>query len=200
MNKDTIDYYNQNAERFAAGTVDVSFTTTQDRFLGFLPAHGKVLDFGCGSGRDTKYFLDHGYSVDAVDGSEELCKLASQYTGIEVRQMYFNELDERSVYDGIWACSSILHVPFVELHEIFQRMKTALKTGGVMYTSFKYGNFEGMRNGRYFTDLTEQTLQNLIDQIPDLVIVDEWISNDVRPDRASEKWLNTIIKKVPENE
>lgn len=200
MNKDTIDYYNQNAERFAAGTVDVSFTATQDRFLGFLPAHGNVLDFGCGSGRDTKYFLDHGYSVDAVDGSEKLCKLASQYTGIEVRQMYFNELDERSVYDGIWACSSILHVPSAELHEIFLRMKTALKTGGVMYTSFKYGTFEGMRNGRYFTDLTEQTLQNLIDQIPDLVIVDEWISNDVRPDRASEKWLNTIIKKVPENE
>lgn len=109
MNNKTLDYYNQNADQFVKGTVSVDFKETQDRFLGALSGK-RVLDFGCGSGRDTKYFIENGFEVVATDGSEELCKSASEYTGIAVKQMLFQELDEIDKYDGIWACSSILHL------------------------------------------------------------------------------------------
>ncbi|MBO3282402.1 class I SAM-dependent methyltransferase, partial [Intestinimonas butyriciproducens] len=75
-------------------------------------------DFGCGSGRDTKYFLNRGFQTEATDGSAELVKIASEYTGIQVKQMLFQELDENNIYDGIWACSSILHLTRGELTDV----------------------------------------------------------------------------------
>ena len=105
----TLNYYNQNADSFIEGTVSVNFKEVQDKFLQMLSGK-KILDFGCGSGRDTMYFLKSGFDVTATDGSEELCKYASEYTGIQVKQMLFQDLDEVDYYDGIWACSSILHL------------------------------------------------------------------------------------------
>ena len=120
--QNTINYYNENVKAFIEGTVSVEFTRVQDAFLQLLPSKGKILDLGCGSGRDTKYFLEHGYKVDAIDGSIELCKLASKYTGINVKHMLFQELAEVEKYDGIWACASILHVKRAELPDILQKM------------------------------------------------------------------------------
>lgn len=85
----TILYYNRNAAEFCDNTVNANITQIQDLFLSKLEKNSYILDFGCGSGRDTKYFLELGFHVDAVDGSEELCRLAEKYTGIEVKQMYF---------------------------------------------------------------------------------------------------------------
>ena len=80
----TINYYNQNAESFIANTQNADMHLTQERFLRLLDENTSILDFGCGSGRDTKYFLEKGYQVTAIDGSAELCRLASEFTGIEV--------------------------------------------------------------------------------------------------------------------
>lgn len=191
----TLTYYNQNADQFCKNTISVEFSATQHRFLSHLPATASILDFGCGSGRDTKAFLDQGYYVEAIDGSEELCKLASQYTGIQVRHMLFQELSEISEYDGIWACSSILHLSRDELFDVMRKMITALKPNGIIYTSFKYGTFSGERSGRYFTDMTEETFANFISKIEDLQVEEEWITSDVRPGRSEEKWLNLILRK-----
>ncbi len=191
----TLIYYNQNAELFAQGTLSVDFKQTQDRFLNKLTTNACILDFGCGSGRDTKYFLEKGYQVDATDGSEELCKLASDYAGISVKQMLFEELDEAQKYDGIWACSSILHLSKPALADVLKKMATALKANGVVYTSFKYGDFEGERNGRYFTDFTLELFEEFIQDISELQIEDYWITGDVRPGRGEEKWLNLILRK-----
>ena len=191
----TLNYYAENAADFAASTVNVDFSATQERFLSMLHPMAAILDFGCGSGRDTKAFLERGYRVTAVDGSPELCTLASAYTGIPVRQMLFAKLDDVEVYDGIWACASILHVPSAELPDSFRRMITALKPGGIIYTSFKYGTYEGERNGRLFTDFTEETFAAFLKQFPELTIEDQWISADVRPGRSNEKWLNVILCK-----
>ena len=118
----TLKYYNENAQSFASGTVSVKFTEVQDKFLEKLNLDAYILDFGCGAGRDTKYFLSRGYQVDAVDGSEQLCRIASEYTGIKVRQMLFQELDEKEKYDGIWACASILHLPKKQLREVLKNI------------------------------------------------------------------------------
>ena len=192
---ETINYYNQNAVRFTVETVQVNFESTQKRFAGKLPAGAAILDFGCGSGRDTKYFLSQGYQVDAVDGSAELCRLAGEYTGVNVKNMLFHELAEVERYDGIWACSSILHLPPEELADVMRKMVIALKYNGIIYTSFKYGTFAGERNGRYFTDMTEDAFADFIKQIKNIKIEEQWITSDVRPERSEEKWLNLILRK-----
>ena len=191
----TINYYNLNAKKFIENTQNADMHLTQDKFLQLLPESASILDFGCGSGRDTKYFLEKGYQVVATDGSAELCRLASSFTGIKVKEMLFQELDEIGVYDGIWACSSILHLPKQELLPVIRKMCIALKDNGVIYTSFKDSNFEGERNGRYFTDFTEDTFREFIKVIPELMIEDQWITLDVRPGRGEEKWLNLILRK-----
>lgn len=91
----TLEYYNKNADNFAKTTIDVNFYETQKHFQELLPEHGYILDFGCGSGRDTKYFLEQGFYVDATDGSEEMCHIASNYTVV----ILFNyQPDYKNVY------------------------------------------------------------------------------------------------------
>lgn len=191
----TIAYYNIHASDFVTNTIYACIEEIQDKFINLLPQQAYILDFGCGSGRDTKYFLDKGYRVDEADGSEELCKLASAYTGIDVQKMLFQELDIVDKYDAIWACSSILHLSKAELVNVLEKMSIALTTNGIVYTSFKYGEFEGERNGRYFIDQTEKTFTELIQYIPTLTVEEQWITNDARPERGEEKWLNLILRK-----
>ena len=182
----TLSYYNKYADEFYHSTVSVEFTAMQDRFLRKLKKGFYILDFGCGSGRDTRYFLEQGYHVEAIDGSAELCKRASQYTGIQVKQMLFEELATVNMYDGIWACSSILHLPIDKLENVMQKMTTALKKSGIIYTSFKYGTFSGERNGRFFTDMTETTFADLLQRVDDLEVEEQWVTSDVRPGRSEE--------------
>ena len=191
----TLGYYDIYADRFYKSTVNVEFATMQKFFLAKLRRGSYILDFGCGSGRDTKFFLEQGYSVDAIDGSKELCKLASRYTEIEVKNMIFQELSEVDRYDGIWACSSILHLPIDELAEVMRKMVIALKEKGIIYTSFKYGTFAGERDGRFFTDMTEETFAEFLSKIKGLDVEEQWITSDVRPGRGEEKWLNLILRK-----
>lgn len=190
----TLEYYNENAQKFVTGTVSVEFESMQRRFTDKLEPGATVLDFGCGSGRDTKYFNDHGFKVDAIDGSKELCKIATEYSGVRVKNMFFEDLDEENKYDGIWACASILHVEKKNLNDIFKKMTRAIKDNGILYTSFKYGDFEGDRNGRFFTFLTEESFREIIKDIKELNIEEEWVTTDVRPGRDEEKWLNLILR------
>lgn len=191
----TLNYYEKNAEAFTAGTADVEFCDIPNKFINLLPPNAYILDYGCGSGRDTKYFISKGFRVDAVDGSEKLCRIASENTGIAVRQMFFSELNAVEKYDGIWACASILHLPKEELQDVFYKMIRAVKSGGYIYTSFKYGEYEGYRNERFFTDFTEKSFEEFIDAYSGLEMIEEWVSADARPDRGDEKWLNIILRK-----
>ena len=195
MNNKTINYYNKYTKSFIQTTRSVDFTNIQNKFLSYLPSCASILDFGCGSGRDTKYFLKRNYNVTAIDGSEEICKEASKYTGIKVKQMLFEELNDQNIYDGIWACASILHLSREELPDIFHKMHQALKRNGIIYTSFKYGTFEGERNGRYFTYFTEEMFEEFARQISGLQIDKTWITGDVREGRGDERWLNILLRK-----
>lgn len=192
----TLSYYNTNTSSFVESTQSVQMTEAWSRFTAKLLPSSLILDFGCGSGRDTKYFLEHGYQIEAIDGSEELCNVASAYTGITVKKQLFTELSEIHKYDAVWACSSILHASSDELVIIMRKIWTALKDNGVLYTSFKYGTFEGERNGRYFTDMTEESLSALLNKATGFFIEEQWITSDVRPGREEEKWLNVILRKI----
>jgi len=194
--QETLHFYEQNAAAFASGTRTADMSEAQSRFVACIPPNGLILDFGCGSGRDTKKFLDAGFQVEAADGSEEICALATAYTEIPVKKMLFSELDACDRYDGIWACASILHLPRAELAEVIEKTEKALKRGGVLYASFKYGDHEGMRNGRYFTDFTEASLPVFWEAFPKMKIFDCWISRDVREDRKEGQWINLMARRA----
>ena len=192
---DTLQYYDQHAKAYVDSTRDVEFSQTQERFLQYLEPGAWILDFGCGSGRDTKYFRNRGFQVEAVDGSAEFVRIASEYTGINVRRMLFQDLDEVECYDGIWACSSILHLPCAELEVVLGKMARALRRRGIVYTSFKYGTEEGGRSGRYFTNMTEAKMAGLLERISVYDVEEMWVTFDVRPGRGDERWLNMILRK-----
>ena len=131
-----------------------------------------------------------------MDGSKELCKAATKYTGIQVQHMLFEDFNASNTYDGIWACASILHLKKCELPDMIKRLYQALKRNGVIYMSFKYGDFEGVRNERYFTYLTEESFDMLMEPINGFKKEKIWVTGDVRQDRGTEQWLNIILRKV----
>ena len=194
--KETLEYYNRNAINFVHGNVDVDFREMQDEFLSRVKPAGIILDLGCGSGRDSKYFLNQGYEVVAVDGSEEICKIASEYTGLCVIHSTFQHYRPDKKFDGIWACASLLHLSFDEVVEVMNRLSLCLNKGGCFYVSFKYGEFSDMRHGRYFTDMTKETFAQLLANVEGLKIELQKITSDVRADRVDEKWLNVYMEKV----
>lgn len=191
----TINYYNQNASAFISDTIAVDFDEKQNVLLKYLEPGAHILDFGCGPGRDSKAFLQKGYKVTAIDGSIELCKIASAHIGKKVQCKKFHELDEVEAFDAVWACASILHVPSSDLPEVIEKVAMALKPGGYFYVSFKFGDFEGERNGRYFTNQTEQSLGELLELFTQLELLETSVTADVRAGRGDEMWLNAIVRK-----
>lgn len=191
----TIDYYNNNADIFCKDTVDANMTLLYERFEKHIPTGGHILDCGCGSGRDSKHFLSKGYEVTAMDASTELCKRASELIEKDVVCMTFMEIFYENAFDGVWACSSLLHEKKENLNTVFKKIARATKENGTIYVSFKYGDYSGERNGRFFTDLTEESLNELIANV-DIKVIDTWITGDVRPGRENEKWLNAVLRKI----
>ena len=189
----TLNYYNQNAQSFSDSTLHVDMSALYAEFLPLIPKHGHILDAGCGSARDAMYFKQQGFTVSAFDASPELAKLASNYLQQAVEVKTFQQLNCINKYDGIWCCASLLHVPKVELPQVFLKLQNALKPNGVLYVSFKYGTQERVHNGREFTDLNESALTALINSHTKLKILKQWKTVDQRPERESEVWLNALL-------
>ena len=192
----TISYYDSNAISYAHSTVNVDLSELYDRFLPLIKKNGHILDAGCGSGRDSKYFIEKGHKVTAFDGSAEMCKIASSYIGQEVKHIRFEDFKEINKYDGIWACSSILHLEKNTLKEVLHNLSRALKDDGYIYASFKVGDEECFIGDRYFSNFTKESFSCFLNEIKNLAIHDVWITNDKRKIRCEELWLNTILKKV----
>ncbi len=193
MENTTTRYYTENAQAFFADTVAVGMDPLYARFLPHIPPGGHILDAGCGSGRDTLAFLQAGYRVTAFDASPTLAALAERHTGQPVQVLRFEDLAWRREFDGIWACASLLHVPAADLPEVLGRLALALRPGGVLYASFKFGRGEREHQGRRFTDLDEAGLRTLLGQVPGLTERETWVTEDLRPGRAAERWLNTLL-------
>lgn len=193
MGSETINYYNKNASAYASTTQNIDLSNIYEEFLSRLDKGSLILDFGCGSGRDSKYFLESGYKVEAIDGSIELCKLASKYIGIQVKNILFNELNEVEKYDAIWACSSLLHLTTDELKCVLMKIFNALKDNGIAYMSFKYGNYEGIIDNRYYTYFNEDSFKRLIETVKGFEVEKIWLTKN---ENLNVNWLNIIIKKM----
>lgn len=192
---DSTTYYDTNSQEFFDNTFDVDMTLIYSSFENYLDKNATILDAGCGSGRDSKYFLSQGYNVLAIDASKEMVKCASDLTGIKVEQQLFQDISYHSEFDGIWSCASLLHVPKKDIHTVFNKFIQALKLDGIWYMSFKYGEYERTKGNRLFNDYTEDSLSNLVNQYKQLEIVELWLTDDRRPDR-DDKWINALVKKI----
>lgn len=192
----TVAYYNANAQEFYESTVNVDMSVHYRVFLSLLPPGGRILDAGCGSGRDSLYFINQGFEVTAFDASPVLAELSSKLIGQPVAVLRFQDLNFEREFDGIWACASLLHVPRSEMHDVLSRLTRALKPKGVLYASFKHGDGEGERNGRFFNDYNEQSFQRLLSEHPELQLLSSWVSTDMRPERSGEKWLNVLMRRI----
>ncbi|MEK5743813.1 class I SAM-dependent methyltransferase [Acinetobacter variabilis] len=189
-----VDYYNQNSEQFFQTTLNVNMESLYQAFLVHLPNRGYILDLGCGSGRDTLAFKNKGYQVEALDYSKALVEKATALTGIPIRYQSFYDLNDQGIYDGIWACASLLHCKRDRLADVMQSILNALKVNGILYMSFKYGDKDREKDGRKFTDLNEEQAEELLNQFYQIELIKHWITIDQRPDRE-EKWLNILVKK-----
>ncbi len=193
MNK-TIQYYDQNAEEFISSTIEADMQEARERFLTYVRPGSRILDAGCGSGRDSLAFMKLGYSVDAFDASEEICRLSSEILGFPVSCKRFEELTGESEYDGIWACASLLHVRKENLPDVMERLKKLLKPSGILYASFKEGTAERIKGDRFFHDMTAESCHDLFSESGfDVLEITE--SEDVRDNRNGEIWINAIGRK-----
>lgn len=191
----TKQYYNQNSLKFFTDTFHIDMSEFYNEFCPLIKPGGKILDLGCGTGRDSLFFKNQGFDVLSMDNSEEMISIVRRYLGDSALLADITAIDFHNEFDAVWACASLLHLPKKQLPEVFKKISKALKPHGIFYCSFKLGTFEGERNNRYFSDLTEDELKNIISQIKSFKINKLWLSQDKRPDRQNEQWINCIIHK-----
>jgi SAM-dependent methyltransferase len=190
----TTAYYNAHSAEYCKNTVAVNMSELYAPFLDLVPAGGRILDAGCGSGRDSLAFLRAGYDVVSIDASQEMVKATSKLTGRDASLLTFDEMEFNNEFDGIWACASLLHVSRRDQDGVLGRMTDALKLKGVLYVSFKHGDVERLEHGRLFNDMNEPLLETVLVKHPRLHLLKVWISEDVRNERrGGQKWLNAIV-------
>lgn len=192
---DSIDYYNKYAAKEFEETVNQDMSEIMREFLNYLEEGDTILDLGCGSGRDSLTLYELGYDVTPLDASSEMCKLAEIHTGLDVLQMTFEQIDFDDVFDGIWACASLLHTPKKELSGILTKIARALNEKGILYMSFKLGDFEGFRGERYFSDFTSDSISQLLRENGRFEILKLWETEDIRSGHSDVRWLNVLAKK-----
>ena len=202
VSKSTLNYYDKNAVEFANQTVSIDMHDLYELFLNQLPKRNtqSILDVGCGSGRDANYFAKQGYDVTAIDASAELIQWARQHhmsSRISWVHLDFSSIEKQAwenKFTGIWACASLLHVPFLELPCIIKSLLDTLTDEGVMYLSFKHGQGERVDEKRFFCDMDEKRWKTIVTKITQVIEYHIWLSADKRAN-CKDAWFNVMIKR-----
>ena len=195
MLKDSVNYYETHAEDFTASTINVDMSKLYAEFETYLKPGCRILDLGCGSGRDSRYFVEKGYDVVAVDPSPTMCKKTKDFARVTTYTLKAEELPFEDEFDAVWACASLLHVSRKNQESVLQKICRALRQDGILYCSWKYGNQERLENGRSFTDLNDKELNQILLELPGLKPIKSWLTIDVRPNRPEQKWFNVLLRK-----
>ena len=149
----TLEHYNQRAEEFWEGTRDHDVSQNLTALLQAIEAEPPftILDFGCGPGRDLKTCAALGHIAVGLDGAERFAEMARAYSGCQVWQQDFLQLDlPPNYFHGVFANASLFHVPSQELPRVLDQLYVTLKPGGVLFSSNPHGpNQEGWSHGRY---------------------------------------------------
>ncbi len=188
-------FYKNNVEHYVSETFDIKLTDNIELFLAYLPKNSKILDIGCGSGRDTLCFKQQGFSVVATDSVSEMAKSASKNISQQVLVRSFFNLDFNDEFDGVWASASLLHCPKSEITSALQNVANALKINGIAYISLKQGIGEGVdKNGRYFSYYSEHEVTELIDELDNFTINKLWLDKSTLRG-IHQVWINVLLTK-----
>lgn len=191
---ETLKYYNENANDYFDASVKVDMSELYSVFLPLIPSGGSILDIGCGSGRDLKYFKERGYDAEGLELSSELRKLAEVYSGCRIYEGSIQDFCPLHNYDALWACASLLHLKEAEIFDLFKQLDRFLKPGGILLASMKSGIPTGPDSkNRYFTNFTEDSLNEILIHNKNLELVKLWYSKDTM-NRKDFQWLNFIIR------
>jgi len=149
----TLAHYNQRAEDFWQGTRDHDVSQNIAALLEYIegPAPFRILDFGCGPGRDLKSFVQMGHLPTGLEGAARFAEMARAHSGCAVLQQDFLQLDlPGGHFDGVFANATLFHVPGRELPRVLRQLFATLKPRGVLFSSNPHGNDqEGWQGGRY---------------------------------------------------
>lgn len=195
MSDASIEYYEKYADEFVYSTLNADMSRLYWEFEKHLLAKCRILDLGCGSGRDSRYFSEKGYKVVAVDPSSAMCKKTREIAKVPVLKRKVEDLDFENEFDAVWACASLLHLPRDKQYDALKVISRALKGNGIAYCSWKYGDGERCDNGRKFTDMNKELVYTLVDRIPEFIILKIWITVDVRNSENSQQWINILLAK-----
>ncbi len=193
----SIGYYDKNSQEFFNRTINADVQDLYQKFLTHVPKQGRILDAGCGSGRDSRFFLGRGYDVTAFDGSLEMTKMASNLLGKNALHMLFQDMPFSSEFDAVWANASLLHVPYQNLRGVIDGFHKALVPNGILYASFKYGTSMRQTEDRVFFDMDETSIEPYLKR--SFIPLEIWKSADTRstvapsPDKC---WLHFIARRA----
>lgn len=190
----TINFYDNHSKEFAEKVNTADMVRDYDRFLKYVPKGGSIVDMGCGSGRDMKYFSQAGYSVSGVDASEGMCKVAQEYSGCPVVCCDALSWNPASKCDAIWANASLLHLRRDEIITFLKTKTDYLKPNGIIYFSMKAGISEGYdEKGRYFTPFSESIIDSVLAD-GKMKIQERWTEDDSLG-RGGFHWEAIILRK-----
>ncbi|MDG7001767.1 MAG: class I SAM-dependent methyltransferase, partial [Nitrososphaerota archaeon] len=181
-------------------------------------AQGKIriLDVGCGTGRDMRAFLEKGYSVTAIDPSPKMLRICkrklrhAQHNNddaatkgaaelSECREMTFDEIPYRSEFHGVWGAASLLHVPHERMAENLRKILKALMPNGIPFISVKFGHGERERDGRYYTHYNMREMRSILKQFPDAEEIRMWFTdeagNEISGKTRLQSWWNQMTNK-----
>ena len=194
MDKGTINYYNRNADWYYWTTVGVDMDVLRKKFASYLPGEARVIDMGCGSGRDVMAFSDMGHDAAGLDGAKELLKLAEERLGIKTVVADMSEYIAASPYDGIWCCASLIHLNDEEKARFFRNLDRNLKPGGALFISVKEGIETGRdSDGVYTSNCTGAELRRRLEDAG-CEILDDRVTTDAMG-RGNVRWLNVFARK-----
>lgn len=189
----TIETYNQFAHNIKEESG--AFPPWEHFLIPYLKAGDHILDLGCGDGHYSQVFQRAGYQVSAIDAAPALCQIAADKLGIPVRNLRFDQLEDVALYDAVWACCSLLHIPRRAIPDAFARIATALKPAGYVYASFMEGEEEGWREklGSFMASMTEEAMYMLLSAVPSLQIME--VHRTPCKHRPQKQWIHFILEK-----
>ncbi|AUC86832.1 hypothetical protein CW735_00395 [Alteromonas sp. MB-3u-76] len=198
----TINYYNSSSKEYISSTRSISLNSLYSKFRnsgsfrGGIPRGGLILDAGCGSGRDTRYFIQHGYRVVSFDASEEMVRSCLSYPFSYCIEHSFEQIDYLEEFDAVWACASLLHLKEADLKLAMERLYNALVPNGVIYFSLKNRpEHEGKdSDSRQFFYYEQASIESLCEELG-LKKVEIW-ENTTRKQNDTSTWVNYIYEKV----
>ena len=187
-------YYNDNGPAYAERTLRADMSDAYRRFLRHIPPASRVLDVGCGAGRDLLAFSNRGYRVTGIDSSSTMVGIAIAFSGAPCQVVAVEDMQFRDEFEGAWACASLLHVPKCRFGSALTKIQRALVKGGVMFVSMQEGKGEKTApDERFFAYYSMIELQNAI-AATGFDILESWASVDSLGRASQPQWINVIAR------